>query len=164
MKNKALTYVLLLVVGVIWYQVFFRVKNNLTADETNIPQPNQSLASVRIISRDTIDLNVDYRDPFRYEKMARPVTSSDDVSRSSRGSHRVQRIPTKPEFVWPKVTYHGLIRNRESTAPLGLIRVDGMVYNLRIGDEIFNEIYVKSIEKDELVVRYKKLTTAFYKN
>lgn len=157
MKNKALTYVLLIVVGIIWYQVFFRVKDNLLGEETTIPKPNEMLASVNIISRDTVALNIDYRDPFRYKKGARISSAVNDMNRPLSNTPQVAR-PQKPTFVWPKITYHGLIRNRSSKAPLALVRVDGLVYNLRERDEIFNSIYVKSIGTNELVVRYKKHT------
>jgi hypothetical protein len=164
MKSKALTYVMVIIVGIIWYQVFFRVKDNLSGEDTEIPKPNESFASVRIISRDTVDLNVDYRDPFNYEKMARPVAIGNDMNDFDRNPRPIPQRSRKPEFVWPKVTYHGLIRNRSSKSPLGLVRLDGLVYHLRIGEEIYNEIYVKSIGTEELVLRYKKLSKAIYKD
>lgn len=164
MKSKPLTYVMVIVVGIIWYQVFFRVKGNLSEEDSEIPKPNQSLASVRIISRDTVDLNVDYRDPFNYEKMMRPIATGNEMNDLNRNPQPVPQRSRAPEFVWPKVTYHGLIRNRSSREPLGLVRIDGLVYNLRVGEEIFNEIYVKSIGTNELVLRFKKLSKSIYKD
>jgi len=157
MKNKALTYALLVVVGIIWYQVFFRVKNNLTAEDGEIPNPNQAEVSVNAIARDTVDLHLNYRDPFRYQKMAIPVTLSAEP-RATQNTNAAPRRTSKPQFAWPSISYYGLIRNRMSEKPLALIRVDGMVYNLRPGDEIFNGIYIKSIEPDLLTISHKKLS------
>lgn len=157
MKNKALTYVLLIVVGIIWYQVFFRVKNNLTGEDGKIPKPNEAMVSVNAIARDTVDLHVDYRDPFRYQKMATRISLTSVSPKEPKNRASQVRRPSKPQFAWPAISYHGLIRNRKSEKPLALIRVDGMVYNLRLGDEIFNGIYIKSIEPDILTIAHKKL-------
>ncbi|XOV67603.1 MAG: hypothetical protein ACFHU9_00245 [Fluviicola sp.] len=157
MKNKALTYVLLIVVGIIWYQVFFRVKGNLLDDDTEVPKPNQAIAAVHAIARDTVQLHADYRDPFNYEKMARNIPLLSETPKPPTTPRAAVKRSTQPQFAWPNISYHGLIRNRTSEKPLALIRVDGLVYNLRLGDEIFNSIYIKAIEPDFLTIRYKKL-------
>ena len=46
MKNKALTYVLLLVVGLIWYQVFYRVADNLFPEDSLPPDPNSAMMAM----------------------------------------------------------------------------------------------------------------------
>lgn len=148
---------MLIVVGIIWYQVFFRVKNNLMGDDTEIPKPNQAFTAINAIARDTVALNLDYRDPFDYEKMAQNVSLLSEVSKVDPNPRPTPRVNTKPQFVWPNISYHGLIRNRKSEKPLALVRVDGLVYNLRLGDEIFNSIYIKSIDPESLTIRYKKL-------
>jgi len=162
MKNKALTYLMLIVVGVIWYQVFFRVKGSLMGEDAEIPTPNQTVASVQIYSRDTVELHVDYRDPFRYIKIAKNVSITPDESKRP-NPVQVRSRPLPAQFQWPNVSYHGLIRNRNSKNPLGLVRVDGLVYNLRPGDEIFNSIYIKSVTSDSLVIGYKKLRKSIYR-
>lgn len=148
---------MLIVVGIIWYQVFFRVKNNLMGEDTAVPKPNQAQVSVNAIARDTVDLNLDYRDPFDYEKLAKSVTVSSAPTIPTKNPRPISRSVTKQEFAWPNISYHGLIRNRKSNKPLALVRVDGLVYNLRLGDEIFNSIYIKSIEPETLTIGYKKL-------
>lgn len=158
MKSKALTYIMLIVVGIIWYQVFFRIKNNLMGEDAEVPKPNQAFTAVNAIARDTVDLNADYRDPFDYEKLAGSSISLLADAPKVTTSPKPQPIrKSKPQFAWPNISYHGLIRNRKSEKPLALIRVDGLVYNLRLGDEIFNSIYIKSIEPDFLTIKYMKL-------
>ncbi|MCR9171959.1 MAG: hypothetical protein NXI10_05680 [bacterium] len=157
MKSKALTYVMLVVVGIIWYQVFFRVKNNLLGEDDTIPNPNQSFEQVNAMARDTVDLQVNYRDPFRYEKMTTNLPLLSESPKPPANPRAAMNRNPKPQFAWPNISYHGLIRNRKSSKPLALIRVDGLVYNLRLGDEIFNSIYIKSIEPEMLTIKYKKL-------
>lgn len=165
MKSKALTYIMLVVVGIIWYQVFFRVKGNLTGEDAEVPKPNESLATIRAISRDTVALKVDYRDPFHYKKTARSVSMNNDANQPPVARVANKRpIVRKPQFAWPVLTYHGLVRNRKSDKPLALIHSDGLIYNLRPGDEIFNSVYVKSVAPDSLVINHKKLRKTIYRN
>ncbi len=161
MKSKALTYVMLIVVGIIWYQVFFRVKNNLMGDDTEVPKPNQANISVNAIARDTVELNVDYRDPFHYDKVVKGVSLVSDAQLAQTTPKPIKPRKRKPQFVWPKVSYHGLIRNRSSKHPLALVRVDGLVYNLRKGEEIFNGIIVKDISTDQVVLRSGRNEASF---
>lgn len=153
---------MLIVVGVIWYQVFFRVKGSFMGEDAEVPTPNQTLASVQIYSRDTVELHADYRDPFRYVKIARNVSMTSDEPKRPNPTP-VRNRPTPPQFQWPNISYHGLIRNRDSKNPLALVRVDGLVYNLRSGDEIFNSFYIKSVTPDSLIIGYKKLRKSVYR-
>lgn len=152
MKNKALTYILLIVVGLIWYKVFFRVKDNLFGEDGEIPAPNELLRDIRIASRDTVKLHLDYRDPFYLEK-PKPISMAapEPVVRNTPPPKRNQT----PTFNWPKTEYYGLIRNRKSKEPLGLLRVDGLIMNLREGEEIFNGIVVKDINSEALTLQFK---------
>ena len=99
---------MLIVVGVILYQVFFRVKGSLMGEDAEIPTPNQTVASVQIYSRDTVELHVDYRDPFRYIKIAKNVSITPDESKRP-NPVQVRSRPLPAQFQWPNVSYHGLI-------------------------------------------------------
>ena len=125
-------------------------------EDTTVVSPNQSIAAVRIIARDTVNLHANYRDPFQYQKQVRPIASGSFSNTEVQPRRSLQSRPKPPTFVWPKVTYHGLIRNRNSQKPLALIRVDGLVYNLRKGEEIFNGIIVKNITSDLVTLKSGK--------
>ncbi|MDX2362472.1 MAG: hypothetical protein QNK23_16815 [Crocinitomicaceae bacterium] len=153
MKSKALTYGLLIVVALIWYQVFFRVKDGLLGD----PQigENDQLSGPQFsdfsITRDTFDLKVDYRDPFgETEVKSQPTLQNPNVQ-----APEVRR-PPKPQFVWPPITYLGRVRKTGSRNPLAIVNIDGIQLMVRRGDELYNDIIVKAIGRDSLVVVFKK--------
>lgn len=154
MKNKTLTYALLLVVAGIWYQVFFRVKNNLFGDDgltngTNGSQPTYQMPN---ITRDTFVLNANYRDPFETpkERLNPTIENQNNVPEPR------NIVPVTPQFVWPQVQYFGQIRKTNSNNPLAIINIDDIQLTVREQEEIFNEIYVRKIWRDSILIQYKK--------
>lgn len=162
MKNKALTYILLLGVGFIWYQVFFRIKGNLVDGEDAVLSPNAPIQKIQIASRDTVVLHVNYRDPFHLKKHSIQAQPDLEQQRPPVQNNRPQRA-APPQFAWPNINYYGLIRNRHSKQALALMRADGLILNLREGDEIFNDIFVRQVTPDSLVLGYKKLRRVVYR-
>lgn len=162
MKNKALTYILLIAVGFIWYKVFFRIKDNLTGEDAQVVAPNQQMDQIRIATRDTVELQLNYRDPFGGIKRSIQSGATGEIPVPSPIANTPRRPPA-PQFIWPNIEYYGLIRNRSSKDPLALVKADGLILNLRNGDEIFNEIYVKSIAPDSVIIGYKKKRQTFYR-
>ena len=152
MKNKALTYGLLIVVAAIWYQVFFRVKNNLLGDTELAPPPSTNRAMLTPIARDTFDLKANYQDPFG-EGKKRHVSNAPNINPSRPPVRR--NVPPR-EISWPSMQYYGLVRKTNSKTPLAILKVDGLQLMLRKGDELFNGIYINQIWRDSVQVRRKK--------
>lgn len=162
MKNKSLTYGLLIVVGVIWYQVFVRVKSNFEAEA--VPPPAQSGMMARhIVKPEAFHLRADYRDPFS-GALASAVseTPSAPVALSS-----VPPPPKpKPEPVmvrWPAIRYYGLVRKTTSEKPRTLITIDGSFYKVRQGDIVLDDILIRKVTREFVEVTYRKETKTFYK-
>jgi hypothetical protein len=160
MKNKALTYVLLLVVGLIWYQVFYRVSDNFFGEEVAVPSPNSPLQGDLSIERDTFALQANYRDPFIEE---RAVVAQVEAGPQRPPAPQPVR-PAKIKPAWPAMTYFGQVRKTESKNPLAILKVDGMQLMLRRGDEVFNDIFLKEIWRDSVQLTMKKEKKTIYRN
>lgn len=161
MKNKLLTYILLIVVAVIWYQVFFRVKGNLLGDELVATEQRDANSLFELKQRDTIALALDYKDPFRSRKKSnRTAQNLPSPTKPVRRSAPTR--PVKHQMEWPKIDYYGMVHNHDKKHPLAIIKEDGIIYKLTIGDELFNEIRVKAISQEEIVFQKKK-TEKIYK-
>lgn len=150
MKNKGLTYALLIVVGLIWYNVFFRVKSNLFGEEEAfIPAPSniQSIASIR---RDTFALKASYRDPFSGVPLQAAPVAGPEMP--------VERLPPPPprQDVWPQITYYGQVKKTGSKEPLAILNVDGMQFYLRHGESIFDNYVVNRIFRDSIEMSHGK--------
>lgn len=161
MKNKGLTYALLIVVGIIWYKVFFRVLSNIQDDEEFVVQPNQSNGTLLSIHRDTFTLNASYRDPFggslkQHESTAivnaPPVINTQKI--------KAQKVKEQ----WPSIKYKGLLRKTSSNNPLAIIYIDGIQLQMRKGEEVFDGILIKSIHRDSVVIVYQKEKKVFWRD
>lgn len=158
MKNKSLTYVLLLVVGFIWYKVFIRVSSNLSDEDVVLVQPNETKSSFLTIQRDSFSLNAAYRDPFT-------TTPRQAVSAATELTKIVpdKKIIKKVAISWPLIQYKGLVKKSTSNDPLAIIYIDGIQLYMRKGERVFDGILVKSVHRDSVVIVYKKERRAVWR-
>ena len=150
MKNKGVTYALLVVVGLIWYNVFFRVKSNLFGEEETFVPSQATIRSMAAMQRDTFPLKANYRDPFS----GTPVYTAPVAGPST----PVEHAPPPPPRVevWPQIIYHGQVRKTGSKEPLAILNVDGMQFYLRHGESIFDNYVVRSIYRDSIEMAHGK--------
>jgi len=159
-----LTYGLLVVVGVVWYQVFMRVKSNFEVEE-GIPAHNEtSMVKQRISKRDAFQLKADYRDPFT------GTLASDAPELPAITDPLMNPIPAppkpKPEPVyvqWPSIRYYGLVRKTTSANPRTLLSIDGYFYKVTQGENVLDDIYILKVTRDYVQIRYRKEVKTFNK-
>lgn len=161
MKSKPFTYLLLIIVAVIYYNVFFRIKSNLMGEETILSPNTSQTAILKSQIRDTFPLNANYRDPFEgiVEKPTPSINLAPNVVQP------VVRTPPPPPrpHQWPKVKYYGLMKKSTSKKPLCMVNIDDMLFDLREGDYILDGYMIKGIYRDSIVIQYKKIRKTFYK-
>lgn len=166
MKNKGLTYGLIIVVGVVWYQVFMRVKSNFETEDAVPTHAANNVFARRIVKPDAFALKADYRDPFS-GSLAGAVAAEHAAPDPNSQVQPVVNVPKpKPEPVyvpWPAIRYYGLVRKTTSTSARTLISIDGSVYKVREGDQVLDNIFIKKVTRDYVVVTYRKETKTFNK-
>ncbi|MCF8414633.1 MAG: hypothetical protein K9G40_00210 [Crocinitomicaceae bacterium] len=160
MKNKGLIYVLLIVVAVIWYNVFYRVVSNLNENETTLLESNAIKPTVKTIDRDTFKINANYRDPFG----GTSVVLNNDLYNESIPEIRLSVPKQKQRIQWPIVEYKGLVRKTDSPNPLAIIYIDGIQLHMRKGESVFDGILLKNIGRDSVVITYKKEKRVFWRD
>jgi hypothetical protein len=162
MKSKALTGIMLVVVALIWYKVFFRVKENLFGEEVgiseNVQAPNFSLIDTKI---DTFPIKLDYRDPFGDIGNSTPTIENPEANPIP-AIVKVKPIPQP--LAWPDIQYYGLIRKTTAKAPLGILSIDGYKHTLRGGESIYDGILVLSIDREKMTIRYKGEVKTFLRD
>lgn len=161
MKNKTFTYILLIVVAIIWYQVFFRVKDSFYGAETIAKNENvQPISRFTQLSRDTFELKANYRDPFGSTK----VTSFQQ--RTSSSTANSNQISSRPKNIirWPSIQYFGMVKKSTSSAPLGILNIDGIKLTGRNGDLLFDDIQIRKITRDSIQIRYKNTNRYFLRD
>lgn len=158
MKKKSLTYILIIVVAIVWYQVFSRIKGTWFGEEV-IENNNVRITNVMVpLPKDTFKINASYRDPFQGEDYKIEVESLTEASNT------ISTANLKPNPVyWPKIKYYGLVKKTKSTKPLAIVSVDGIQLMLRKGEEIFGDIKLTYISRDSIVVMNKKEKKMFWR-
>ena len=162
MKSKGFTYLLVVIVAIVWYNVFFRIKSNLIGEDVILPPNVSQLANLKAHVRDTFVLHANYRDPFEgiTVKSSEPVNSNMPI------------IPVQPVYVapkikpvhqWPKVKYYGIMKKANSKKPLCVFSFDDILMNLRQGDSFYDDYVVKAIYRDSLVIQHKSFMKTFRK-
>ena len=103
MKNKKMTYLLLVLTVLLWGGVVYRIVS-YTGNDSPIPQ--NSVKESSMSRADTLDfsLKLDYRDPFLNTGRKQEVAGLRKVS---------NRVMSKSVPVLPAFKYKGLIRNKK---------------------------------------------------
>lgn len=162
MKNKSLTYVLLIVVAIVWYNVFFRVVSNFSGDDSGIVPTSNIPQTIGSIDRDTFSLNANYRDPFGSTTLA--ISLPVDPQFNPNPYPVAKPIPQKVKDFWPKIEYKGMLRKTSSDNPLAIIFIDDIQLFLRKGEQVFDGITLKTVHRDSVVILYKKEKRVYWRD
>ena len=157
MKNKGLTYVLLVVVAFVWYKVFVRVASNF-GNEDFVENSRNKAPSIHVQLRDTFQLLANYRDPFGSSKQEHLQVTQSEIQ-----APPVNFVKQKPVDNWPKIQYKGLVRRTDSNNPLALVYIDGNALQMRKGEIIFDGIQIKGVYRDSIVILYQKKKRVFWR-
>ncbi len=160
-NNRVITILLLAVVGFIWYKVFFRVKDSLFAEDVEVVQPNESQDQYKAVKRDTVQLALDYRDPFGETEQRISLGKPEEPKPNP---PVVRNQPPKPQFQWPNIEYFGMLRKTTSTDPLAIIGIDGFKHHMRKGEKVYDGVTIKTIGRDSVVIYYQKKSKVFWRN
>ena len=162
MKSKGFTYLLFIVVAIVWYNVFFRIKSNLMGEDVILPPNVAQLVNLKAHVRDTFVLHANYRDPF--EGIGEKST---DLLNPNMPIIPVQPVyvapKIKPVHQWPKVKYYGIMKKGNSKMPLCVFSFDDVLMHLRQGDSFYDGYVVRAIYRDSLVIQNKSLKKTFMK-
>ena len=164
MKNKALTYGLFIVVGIVWYQVFMRVKSNFGAEEA-LPVRNEALVySRKIMKPDGFQLQANYRDPFTGKLASAETAPVNSDPNTVLPQNNLPKPKPEPVVIqWPTIKYYGLVRKTTAKDPRTLIAIDGSMYKIKQGEQVLDNIFIQKVTRDFVQVRYKKEVKTFQK-
>ncbi len=143
MKNKLLTYLLLVLVIVVWGLIFVRLFGSKN-EEQKIQKGNMIKNSIdSSILNTKYTLRFNYADPFLGQK------NSISQVRKPKKFIEVKDQP-KPEPI--EVQYLGMISNKKQKSVLALIRLNGQEYYLSLG-ETMNGLELIKCDEIEIVLK-----------
>lgn len=157
LKNKGLTFILVGLVGYVWYQVFFRIKDNFFSEQAVVESSVTDKQFNFTIDRDTSTLSLNYRDPFL------PTKNISKGDKKDYSTH-IQNINTLRQEIyveWPEIKFYGFMKNTQSKQPLIIIKLDDEFYYVRKGETILDGIMISNVTPEYLNVTYQK--KSYYK-
>jgi len=135
MKNKNMTYLLGLVVVIVWGIIIYRLfEASGGGDDDTAPVVSNNIKKEPYndfsVPKDTTHLLLNYRDPFGL------VKQKDTVKLHSKKSYPLMGLPViaKPTFNWGFIQYSGYILNPGSKRLVTLISVNGKNETLLEGE------------------------------
>lgn len=151
MKNKKNTYILLVIVLLVWGAFLYQVLSIVNTDEIISQDKNQyRIKPLKIKERKIFIINVNYRDPF----LGKMYVINNNSSVKTKTSKVKKFAKPKEKLVWPAIFYKGMISDSNNKKKIFIIIIDGKNHYMRIGDTQ-DEIFLKSGDKESLYIRYK---------
>lgn len=154
----------MIVVGIVWYQVFIRVKSNFEANDVVPASTTSNVLKRRIVKPDPFRLQANYRDPFT-GKLASAEMAPAGPNQAPVAT-TVKPPKPKPEPViiqWPSIKYYGLVRKTTSKDPRTLIAIDGYMFKVKQGEQVLDNIYIQKVTRDYVQIKYRKEVRTFEK-
>ncbi len=127
MKNKKVTYLLIVMVAVVWGVIIYRIFDASTGSDDTITMTNP-VKTIKepyddyMLPKDTTKLLLNYRDPFGI------VAFKDTTTIKAIATHHPTKSVTiipKVAFNWGFIQYAGYIRNPSSKKLIALVTING---------------------------------------
>ncbi|SHL98525.1 hypothetical protein [Mucilaginibacter sp. OK098] len=152
MKNKKVTYLLGLIVAIVWGIIIYRIFDAAAgSDDTVVPvQTNIKKEAYNDFSipKDTAHLLLNYRDPFGVTKQ-----KDTNVVAVKRIQNRIIPVTQKPAMNWNFIQYSGYIRNPASKKLITLISINGQNEMLTEG-EVKRQVKLIKNMRDSIKISY----------
>lgn len=143
MKNKRNTYILLVVVLIIWGLIAYKIISSLGGNDVVVLQQNTEVSfnPKPIQETDTFSIKADYRDPF-LGTIEKPKTIS---------KPRV----IKPQEIEIPINYSGMVRDQNTNESIFFVHINNRQHLMKINNVVDSVKLVKGNEK-EITVNYNK--------
>lgn len=152
MKNKKTIYILLPTVLLIWGAVMYEFFSFSTTEELKINTSNEFVFKPTAIKeRDTVAINVNYRDPF----LGKMYSEKGNGIASKKKTTNIKKAPKIVEpIVWPAIVYKGIVSDTKEKNKVFMLIINGQTFLMRKG-ETENEIFLKEGDRESVYVKYK---------
>ena len=152
-----MTYVLLIVVAIIWGYIFYKFFSDVKSNNDTIYYRNEPMLMPLV--EDSIDtkftLKANYRDPFLGNFLK--------LNPSYKGNKaRKAKITPNVTIPLPAITFLGLITNNQEKRKIGMLQINGVNHMVKQNDKI-DDLTVKLITKDSVIIIFHKINKAYKK-
>lgn len=152
MKNKKTIYILLPIVLLIWGAVMYQFFSFSTTEELQTTTSDAFvLKPITLKKRDTVTINVKYRDPF----LGKMYAEKGNGTIAKKKATNLKKVPKIVEpIVWPTIVYKGIVSDTKAKNIVFMLIINGQSFLMRKG-ETENEIFLKEGDRESVYVKYK---------
>lgn len=146
LKNKKITYLLILLVILIWSVIFYRIYTNFSGKEQKVENLQPTVAGIENDIQDSVfTLSLNYPDPFLkgMEKIYDRVTQEETPVNVNYHS-----------ISWPAIEYRGLLTSRDNNST-GLLKIQSADFLVKQGNE-YASVKIRQMTSDSIFLEYKK--------
>lgn len=145
MKNKRKTYILLIVVLIIWGILIYKFFSFTSAQKISVSSGSDlDLVTVSVKPKDTFSIDVKYRDPF--------LGKMYNAHRSPKPTKSIY-IPKEP-VVWPSIVYKGLVSDNREKNKVFMLNINGQTFFMN-EKSVEQEVKLLSGNRSSITVYYK---------
>lgn len=152
MKNKKLTYVLLVLVLCVWGIIIFQI---IDRKSTSLPEVSTKKNSGKSFTSEIIDYKYDnsIEDPF-FRNVVKTIGGGkkQSVPRIDKAENEPQNSTTEVEF--PRIEFSGLINNASNNKKIAIVSIDDVKHVLREGSTVDGLVF-DNFQKDSIKVSSK---------
>jgi len=152
MKNKVITYILLVIVIGIWgriiYSGFFlgpeeEEPNVSHYEPVQLDEENNAIEKVELIAN--------YRDPFLGKGTKHSKGPITRPLRSNKQNNKKEAPSIDKPISWPSINYYGLMKNVNSSDKIAIINIEKKQVLWREGEQ-YEDLSVLKIYKDSILL------------
>lgn len=164
MKNKNLTYILLVLALVVWGLIFYRIFSKMDSEDSIKFRKNSPLVINEEVSSDVFVIKNDYADPFGSSSFSSYNEGEASFHQGGQGAQNLKKkdIVMEPVVIWPSVIYQGLIVNAQTKMTRIILNINGAVYLTGVGEKA-GIVDVVAAVNDSVQLKYSNSLRYFKK-
>ncbi|WP_435578733.1 hypothetical protein [Gilvibacter sp.] len=159
MNKTLLNKVLIGALVLIWVSVGYKLLKPGQEPVVTSSKPQAVVVAQTEDTRQAFEWEPLVRDPF-LNTISKAKKTNETTAKKPLG-----RPPTRPKqtsTIWPTIEYFGYVQKERQSAPLALIKINGVLQRLRAG-EAFQSIAIKAVYQDSIAVQFGSENKVFRK-
>ena len=146
LKNKKITYLLIMLVALIWGMIFYKIYSKFGEKKQIERSSPLSVVAIENGLRDSVfTLSLDYPDPF-----LKGMGQSSETPLVSAAKNT-----GNPMIVsWPLIEYRGLLTSNSKNESTGLLRIQSSNLLVKQG-KVYAAIKIRTLTRDSIFMEYQ---------
>ena len=147
MQKKNINIILIIAVALIWGVLLYKFISPYFVQKDTVLTADMLVTKPKLISKkkDTVNLSFPARDPF----LEKPIAALKKTAPIKMAKNRRPTRTSLKVVEWPKITYLGFVKSKNSPLRLGLVRINGKLNRVN-KNTVVEGVKILRIDKDSI--------------